>query len=98
MSFFLILILPLVLLLVPIAIQVAVGKKALNQKKVLKYIVVSGSTLLLEVVMASLGLVISLKGQQMKGVPGLSPGIIGFGVLGIAILVVVIMAQVISNR
>ena len=98
MSFFLILILPLVLLLVPIAIQVAVGKKALNQKKVLKYIVVSGSTLLLEVVMASLGLVISLKGQQMKGVPGLSPGIVGFGVLGIAILVVVIIAQVISNR
>jgi len=98
MSFFLILILPLVLLIVPIAIQVAVGKKALNQKKVLKYIVVSGSTLLLEVVMASLGLVISLKGQQMKGVPGLSPGVIGFGVLGIAILVVVIIAQVISNR
>ena len=98
MSFFLILILPLVLLIVPIAIQVAVGKKALNQKKVLKYIVVSGSSLLLEVLMASLGLVISLKGQQMKGVPGLSPGIIGFGVLGIAILVVVIMAQVISNR
>ena len=98
MSFFLILILPLVLLIVPIAIQVAVGKKALNQKKVLKYIVVSGSTLLLEVVMASLGLVISLKGQQMKGVPGLSPGIVGFGVLGIAILVVVIIAQVISNR
>jgi len=98
MSFFLILILPLVLLIVPIAIQVAVGKKALNQKKVLKYIVVSGSTLLLEVLMASLGLVISLKGQQMKGVPGLSPGIVGFGVLGIAILVVVIIAQVIWNR
>jgi hypothetical protein len=98
MSLFLILILPVLLLIVPIAIQVGVGKKALNQKKVLKYIVVSGSTLLLEVMMASLGLVISLKGQQMKGVPGLSPGVIGFGVLGIAILVVVIIAQLVSKR
>jgi hypothetical protein len=98
MSIFLILILPVLLLIVPIAIQVEVGKKALNQKKVLKYIVVSGSTLLLEVLMASLGLVISLKGQQMKGVQGLSPGVIGFGVLGIAILVVVIIAQLVSKR
>lgn len=75
MSIFLILILPVLLLIVPIAIQVEVGKKALNQKKVLKYIVVSGSTLLLEVLMASLGLVISLKGQQMKGVHGRFMGI-----------------------
>ena len=98
MSLFLILILPVLILIVPIAIQVEVGKKALNQKKVLKYIVVTGSTLLLEVMMASLGLVISLKGQQMKGVPGLSPGVIGFGVLGIAILMVVIIAQLVSKR
>ena len=98
MSIFLILILPVLLLIVPIAIQVAVGKKALNQKKVLKYIVVTGSSLLLEVLMASLGLAISLKGQQMNGVPGLSPGVIGFGVIGIAILVVVIIAQLVSKR
>lgn len=98
MSLFLILILPVLLLIVPIAIQVRVGKKALNQKKVLKYIVVSGGSLLLEILMASLGLVISLKGQQMKGVPGLSPGVIGFGVLGIAILVGVIIAQLVSKR
>jgi hypothetical protein len=98
MSLFLILILPVLLLIVPIAIQVEVGKKALNQKKVLKYIVVTGSSLLLEVLMASLGLAISLKGQQMNGVPGLSPGVIGFGVIGIAILVVVIIAQLVSKR
>jgi len=98
MSFFLILLLPILLLIIPIILQVEVGKKILNQKKILKYIIISTGIIILEVLMTILGLGISLKGQQMKGLPGISPGAIGFGFLVIVILVVVILVQITSNR
>ncbi|KAF0200914.1 MAG: hypothetical protein FD170_3076 [Bacteroidetes bacterium] len=98
MSFFLILFLPILLLIIPITLQVEFGRRILNQKKILKYFIISTSFIILEVFMTILGLVISLKGQQMKGLSGLSPGVIGFGFFGIIILVVVILVQITSNR
>ncbi len=98
MSFFLILILPILLLSIPIALQVKVGKRLLNRKRILKYFIISTSSIIIEVLITILGLVISLKGQQLKGLSGLSPGVIGFGLLGIIILVIVIISQLISYR
>jgi len=98
MSFFLILVLPILLLIIPITLQVVVGKRLLNQKKFLKYFIISTSFIMLEVLMTILGLIISLKGQQMKGLSCLSPGVIGFGFFGIIILVVVILVQIALNR
>lgn len=98
MSFFLILFLPILLLIIPITLQVKVGKRLLNQKKLLKYFIISAGFIILEVLMTFLGLVISLKGQQMKGLSGLSPGVIGFGFFGLIILVIVVLVQITSNR
>ena len=98
MSLFLILILPSLLLIIPITLQVVFGKRILNQKKSLKYLIISTSFIILEVLMTILGLIISLTGQQMKGLSCLSPGVIGLGFFGLIILVVVILAQIISNK
>jgi hypothetical protein len=97
MSVFLILILPLALLSIPIWLQARVGKRVLNQKKRLKFILVSIGSLLLEVVMAIMGLFLSFEGQQMKGIKSLSPGILSAGFLALVILVIVIIAQLLSK-
>ncbi len=47
--------------------------------------------------MTILGPVISVREQQMSGLSSLSPGVMSYGFLGIKILVVVILAQILSN-
>jgi len=98
MSVFLILILPLLLLFIPIWFQVVVGKRTLNQQKNLKYVLVTTGSLILEVFMTILGLIISLEGQQMKGIKCASPGVIVLGFFTGVILVVVIIVQLLSNK
>ena len=70
----------------------------LSQNNKIKYFMVSTSFIILEILMAILGFILSLKGQQMAGLSGLSPGFIVFGFFGIIILFVVILSQITSNR
>ena len=98
MSFVFTLLLPIFLLIIPIILQFKIGNKMLSQNNKIKYFMVSTSFIILEILMATLGFILSLKGQQMAGLSGLSPGFIVFGFFGIIILFVVILSQITSNR
>ena len=98
MSFVFTLLLPIFLLIIPIILQFKIGNKMLSQNNKIKYFMVSTSFIILEILMAILGFILSLKGQQMTGLSGLSPGFIVFGFFGIIILFVVILSQITSNR
>ena len=98
MSFVFTLLLPIFLLIIPIIVQFRIGNKMLSQNNKIKYFMVSTSFIILEILMAILGFILSLKGQQMAGLSGLSPGFIVFGFFGIIILFVVILSQITSNR
>ena len=98
MSFVFTLLLPIFLLIIPIILQFKIGNKMLSQNNKIKYFMVSTSVIILEILMAILGFILSLKGQQMAGLSGLSPGFIVFGFFGIIILFVVILSQITSNR
>jgi hypothetical protein len=98
MSFVFTLLLPIFLLIIPIILQFKIGNKMLSQNNKIKYFMVSTSFIILEILMAILGFILSLKGQQMAGLSGLSPGFIVFGFFGIIILFVVILSQITSNR
>ena len=98
MSFVFTLLLPIFLLIIPIILQFKIGNKMLSQNNKIKYFMVSTSFIILEILMAILGFILSLKGQQMAGLSGLSPGFVVFGFFGIIILFVVILSQITSNR
>ncbi|MBK7212763.1 MAG: hypothetical protein IPH88_05610 [Bacteroidales bacterium] len=91
----LILVLPIILFCIPIIIQSSFASKASRQKNILSFVLISLGSLVLEGLMMALGLFISLKGQQMQEVPSLSPGVIGFGIFAIIVLIGIILFQII---
>ena len=74
------------------------GQKSLNEKILMPYWWIAISSLLLEIFMTIIGLFISLKGQQMKGIGGLSPGVVGFGFFAIFILFAIIIIQYLFDK
>ena len=98
MANFLILTLPLLFLIIPIVFQVVAGQKMLNKRAFMKYWLISIFSIIMEVAFIFIGLLVSITGQQMKGISGLSPGIIGIGFFAIIILIFVIIIPYISSK
>jgi hypothetical protein len=98
MASMIILTIPILLLIIPIAFQIVMGQKSLNEKILMPYWWIAISSFLLEIFMTIIGLFISFKGQQMKGIGGLSPGVLGIGFFAIIILFAVTIIQYLSNK
>ncbi len=95
MSNFLILEIPILLLLLPIGFQIILGRKKLKNDKYLSFWLVSLLSIVLEILMTIIGLILSLKGQQMlhPQIRGLSPGFVAFGMFFTVILLIIIIVQ-----
>ncbi len=59
---------------------------------------ISITAVLMEVIAIPLSLLISIKGQMMKGIQSLSPGILTFGFLSLFVLILVIINQFIKRK
>ncbi|MBK7175052.1 MAG: hypothetical protein IPH84_17940 [Bacteroidales bacterium] len=93
-----ILLIPLLLLLIPIGLQSYFGGDLLKQQKQMYYFLLSIGNVVLMIAMVFAGMLISLKGQQIKGISSLSPGFLAFGLLALFFLVVYIVVQVYRKR
>lgn len=92
-----ILVLPVLLLLIPLVLQSYFGSDLLKKRKLHFYLLAAGNVVLM-LLMIVAGLLISLKGQQIKGINGLSPGFLAFGLIALFFLLVYITVQVFRNR
>ena len=98
MANLLVLPIPFLILLIPIVFQIIIGKISIHKKGTIKLWMISITAVLLEVIAIPLSFIISLKGQMMKGIQSLSPGILTFGFLFFFVLIFVIINQFIKNK
>jgi hypothetical protein len=92
-----ILLIPSILLLIPFGLQSYFGKDMLKAGK-MRFALLSIGNVVLMLVMTFSGFLISLRGQQLKGIQSMSPGFLAFGFIGLFFLLVYIAVQVFRNR
>lgn len=88
-----ILLIPIILLIIPIGLQSYFGKDMMKAGK-MRFALFSIGNVILMIAMVLAGMLISLKGQQLKGISSLSPGFLAFGFIGLFLLLVYIAVQV----